>query len=113
MRQKQRGITFLGLIIIAVVTLAMVMVGMQVFPTYTEFLAIQKAVRKAAGGNSVPEVRSIFEKAAQIDYISSISANDLDIRKEGNKVVVTFAYKREIHLAGPAYLVMKYEGSSR
>ncbi len=31
----------------------------------------------------------------------------------GEQVVVTFAYSREIHLAGPAYLTMKYEGSTK
>ncbi len=113
MRHHQRGITFLGLVVIGAVLVFGAVVGMQVFPTYTEFLAIQKAAQKSSGGSTVPEVRSIFDKAATIDYITSISGKDLDVRKDGDKVVVSFAYQREIHLGGPAYLVMKYEGSSR
>ena len=35
---------------------------------------------------------------------------DLDVTKEGDKNVVRFSYNKEIHLAGPAYLVMKYVG---
>ena len=31
----------------------------------------------------------------------------------GDKVVVSFAYQREIHLAGPAWLTLKYEGSTK
>jgi hypothetical protein len=58
-------------------------------------------------------VRSIFDKAAQIDDIKSVSGRDLEVTKEGDKVVVKFAYQREIHLAGPAYLVLKYEGRSK
>ncbi|MFT6591324.1 MAG: hypothetical protein ACJA2P_002178, partial [Rhodoferax sp.] len=27
-----------------------------------------------------------------------------------DKTVVTFAYQREIHLVGPAYLTLKYQG---
>ena len=113
MRQKQRGITFLGLLVVGGVLVFGAIVGMQVFPTYIEFLAIQKAAKKASGGNTVPEVRVIFDKAAQIDDISSIAGKDLDVSKQGDKVVVSFAYQREIHLGGPAYLVMKYQGSSR
>ena len=30
----------------------------------------------------------------------------------GNKVVVSYAYDREIHLFGPAYLLLKYRGRS-
>lgn len=113
MRQKQRGITFLGLIVVGGVLVFGAIVGMQVFPTYIEFLAIQKTAKKASAGNTVPEVRSIFDKAAQIDAISTIAGKDLDVSKQGDKVVVSFAYQREIHLGGPAYLVMKYQGSSR
>ena len=56
----------------------------------------------------MPEVRSIFDKAAAIDNISSITGKDLEVTKENDKMVVRFAYQREIHLAGPAYLTLKY-----
>jgi hypothetical protein len=88
-------------------------VAAQAFPTALEFMAVQRAVDKAREGQTVPEVRMIFDKAASIDDIKSISGNDLTVTKEGDKVVVTFAYEREIHLAGPAYLVLKYAGRSK
>lgn len=113
MRQQQRGITFLGLVVVGSVLVFGAIVAMQVFPTYIEYLAIEKAVKKSAAGTTVPEVRSIFEKATQIDAITSITAKDLEVGKNGDKVVVSFSYQREIHLGGPAYLVMKYQGSSR
>jgi hypothetical protein len=113
MRQKQRGATFLGLIVVGSVLVFGAIVGMQVVPTYIEFLAVEKAAKKSAAGTTVAEVRSIFDKAAQIDDISSIAGKDLDVGKQGDKVVVSFAYQREIHLFGPAHLVMKYQGSSR
>ena len=55
----------------------------------------------------------IFDKATEVDAISSIAGKDLVITKEGDKVVVSFAYQREIHLAGPAWLTMKYAGRSK
>ena len=76
-------------------------------------LGVLKAVQKASAGNTVPEVRQIFDKAAEIDNISSISGRDLDISKEGDKVVVKFAYNKEIHMFGPAWLLLKYSGTSR
>lgn len=113
MRHQQRGITFLGLIFVGAVLGSLALVGMQVFPTTVEFMAIQKAVKKASAGNTVAEVRTIFDKAAQIDDISSIKGADLEVTKSGDQVVVNFAYQREMHLAGPAYLLLKYQGSSR
>jgi hypothetical protein len=61
----------------------------------------------------VAEVRQIFDKAAQIDDIKSITAKDLEVTKEGDKVVVKFAYNKEIHMFGPAYLLLKYAGAGR
>jgi hypothetical protein len=85
----------------------------QVVPTVIEYQAVVKAAKKAAEGNTVPEVRSIFDKAASIDNINSISGKDLEVTKESDKVVVAFAYQREIHLVGPAFLTLKYAGRSR
>jgi Tfp pilus assembly major pilin PilA len=109
----QKGMTFLGLMVVAIVVGFGGIVGVQVVPTVIEYQTILKAVKKASAGNTVPEVRSIFDKATAIDQISSITAADLGITKENDKVVVSFEYQREIHLGGPAYLVMKYKGSSR
>ena len=113
MRHQQRGITFLGLIFVGAVLGSLALVGMQVFPTAVEYMAINKAVKKAAAGSTVAEVRTIFDKAAQIDDISSIKGADLEVTKSGDQFVVNFAYQREMHLAGPAYLLLKYQGSSR
>ena len=113
MRQQQRGISLIGLLFVGSVLGSGVLVGLQVAPTVIDYLAVQKAVKKAAVGTTVADVRSIFDKAAQIDDIRSISGQDLEISKQGDRVIVGFAYQREIHLGGPAYLVLKYKGSSR
>lgn len=112
-RSRQRGLSFIGLLIVGGLLAVTGVVAAEAFPTVIEFEAVKKAVNKASLGNSVPEVRTIFDKAADIDNIKSITGKDLEVSKEGDKVVVKFAYQREIHLAGPAYLTLKYEGRSK
>ena len=112
-KRQQRGMTFIGLLVVGGLLAVAGLIAAQVFPTYIEFLAVQKAAKKASAGATVADVRSIFDKAAQIDDIRSITGKDLEVGKQGNNVVVSFSYQREIHLAGPAYLVMKYAGSSQ
>ncbi len=112
-RKQQRGLTFLGLLVVGILLALAGVVFAQVVPTYIEYLAVQKAVDKASAGETVAEVRSIFDKAATIDNITTISGKSLEVGKEGNKVVVSFAYERDIHLTGPAYLVMRYTGRSK
>ena len=112
-KRSQAGISFIGLLFVIGVLASLAVLGAQAFPTVVEYQAALKAVQKAAAGNTVPEVRQIFDKAAEIDNISSIAGRDLDISKEGDKVVVKFAYNKEIHMFGPAYLLLKYVGQSR
>jgi hypothetical protein len=113
-KSRQRGISFIGLVFVASILAMAGVVAAQVFPTAIEFLAIQKAAQKAATEGQTPaEIRSIFDKASQIDDIKSITSKDLDIGKQGDKVVVAFSYEREIHLVGPAFLTLKYEGRSK
>lgn len=113
LKQRQRGLTFFGLLFVGILLAFAGVVFAQVVPTYIEYMAVQKAVRQASAGTTVAEVRTIFDKAAQIDDITTISGKDLEIGKQGDKVVVSFDYSREIPLVGPAYLVMKYSGSSQ
>ena len=60
-----------------------------------------------------PGVQGILDRAAQIDDIKAIVGKDLEVTKDGDKIVVGFAYNKEIHLGGPAYLLLKYAGKSK
>ena len=114
--RRQRGVTLFGLMFWAIVIGITALVVMRVLPTVNEYYTIQRAVDKIAkeGGTTVPEIRAAFEKQKQIEYsISSISGKDLQITKENEQVVVSFAYDKEIELMPPVYLLIKYEGRSR
>ena len=112
-KSRQRGLSFIGLLFVGGVLAMGGVITAQIVPTAIEYQAVLKAVNKAREGNTVAEVRSIFDKATAVDNISSISGKDLEVTKEGDKIVVSFAYQREIHLAGPGYLTLKYSGRSK
>ncbi|MDD2917475.1 DUF4845 domain-containing protein [Rhodoferax sp.] len=111
-KSGQRGFTLFGLLFVGGLVAVTGVLAAQVVPTVIEYQTILKAVNKAKDGNTVPEVRMIFDRAASIDAISSITAKDLDVTKENDKVVVSFAYQREFKLVGPAFLTLKYSGQS-
>ena len=112
-RKRQRGISFFTVIFIMAVLAAVGLVAVQAFPSVIEYQAALKAINKAKEGATVAEVRSIFDKAADIDTITAIKGRDLEIAKEGDQVVISFAYDKEYHLFGPAWLTLKYRGTSR
>jgi hypothetical protein len=113
LKSRQAGISFIGLLFVVGVLACLAILGAQAFPTVLEYQAALKAAQKASSGNTVLEVRQIFDRAAAIDNISAVTGRDLDISKEGDKVVVKFAYDKEIHMFGPAYLLLKYSGQSK
>lgn len=113
--RRQRGITMFGLLFWAIVIGVAALVGMRVVPTAVEYYTIMKAINRitAEEPGTVPQIRAAFERTKAIDLISSIGGKDLDITKENDKVVISFAYNSEIELIKPAYLVIKYEGRSK
>lgn len=112
-RSRQRGLSFIGIIIFGLLAVATFAIGGQSIPIFIESQSIQKALDKAKTANTVAEVRGNFDKAAQIDDIKSVKGADLDVTKNGDKVVVRAKYAREIALAGPAYLVYRFDLQSK
>jgi Tfp pilus assembly major pilin PilA len=113
--RRQRGLTLFGLMFWAIVVGAIAYVGLRVFPTVNEYLTIKRTIEKVAASSpaTVAEVRAAFERQKDIEYsISSISGKDLEVTKENEKIVIAFAYDKEIPLYGSVYLLIKYEGRS-
>lgn len=113
LKSRQGGVTLLGMLFVGGVLAVSAVVLLQVVPTLIELQAINKAVVKASAGDTAAQVRSLFDKAAEVDDIKSINGRDLEIKRDGDKMVVSFDYQREIHLVGPAYLTLKYSGRSK
>ena len=112
-KSKQQGASIIGLILVVVILAGLGVLGAQAFPTFIEYQAVLKAIDKAKAGSNIAEVRSIFEKAAQIDDIKSITGKDLEVTQNNGKTTISFAYTKEIHISGPAYLLLKYNGQTK
>ena len=115
MKRSQSGISLIGLLFWAVVLGSFALVVMKVIPAVMEFQTLQKMVTTAAGaGSTVPEIRAAFERDKAVQYnVDAISARDLEITKENDKVVVRFAYEKQIELMDPVFLLIKFHGQSK
>jgi hypothetical protein len=117
MKKGQQGIGLSGLLMAVVVVVVFALLGMKVGPEYVEFFQIKKALKTISGNpdakSSVAEVRKAFERQANIDNISAIRAEDLEVSKEGGDVVVSFAYERRVPLFANVSLLLEFQGSSQ
>jgi hypothetical protein len=114
--RRPRGITLIGLLLWAIVVAMVALVVVRVVPTINEYSTIVRAVKKIAQDQpgTVAEARKAFDRQKDIEYsISSISGSDLVVTKENDKVVIRFAYEKEVPLFEPVYLLIKYSGEGR
>jgi type II secretory pathway pseudopilin PulG len=115
-RPLQRGITLIGLLLWAIVVAFVALIVVRVLPTINEYSTILRAVQQIAHAapSTVAEARSAFEKQKEVEYsISSISGKDLVVTKENDKIVIRFAYDKEVPLFEPVFLLIKYSGEGR
>lgn len=115
-RSQQRGLTLFGLMFWALVIGFLAYVLVRVLPTINEYATIQRAVEKIAATQpaTVAEARQAFERQRDLEYsISAITAKDLVVTKENDKVVIAFAYNKEVPIYGPVFILIKYEGRSK
>ena len=113
--KSQRGLTLSGLLIWGIIISVVAILGIRVAPEVIDYYKIKRIVKTTAlnaGGKTVPEIRTIYSRYAEVDHIKTVTPSDLDITKEGNEVVISFAYETRIPLAANVSLLIDFEGTS-
>jgi hypothetical protein len=112
---NQRGVAISGLLFWGVILALVALLGIKLAPeylTYFKILKATKAVAISSSGKTVPEIRASFGKYMEVEHVSTITPADLDISKEGNDIVIGFAYEKRIPLFYNISLLIDFEGSS-
>jgi hypothetical protein len=116
-RTSQRGLTVTGLLFAGIAAVMLTVLGMKVIPDVIEYskavsdikaVAADPALRQA----SIADVRLAFQRRITVDQITSVTAQDINISKNGNTLVLSFAYRKEIPLVTPVSLVIDFEAST-
>ncbi len=112
-RHGQRGLTLMGLIIVLFIVIFVAMLGFKLIPAYIDFYTAKKAINAVARqGSSVAEIRRSFDLRSAIDDVK-VRASDLEITKEGNEMVVGFAYRKEVPLFANVGIYIDFAASTR
>ena len=114
MRKQQKGLSILGLIFVLVIIVFLALFAMKIIPSFLEFRTAKTAIELIARQVQNPgEVRRAFEARSAIDNIESVRPQDLEVRREGNEIVIAFAYRKEVRLFGPVGLYIDYAADSK
>jgi hypothetical protein len=116
-RGAQRGISLMGVIFVLFILVVAGIFSLKLIPAYIEYFKAKAAIEAIAADRSKTaspsEVRKAFDARATIDDIETIKASDLEITKQGNDVVINFAYRKEVPLFANIGLFVDFAASSR
>jgi hypothetical protein len=104
-------VLLVGIVFVAII-------GMKLAPAYIEYYTVKKAIAGMTQsgelrGGTVADVRKAFDRRSAIDDITAVRPEDLEITKEGNDIVVSFAYEKRIPLFYNISVLIDFAGSSR
>lgn len=113
MRNRQRGITAIGFVILAMFIGMFVYAGIRLLPVYMEYMNIAKALDKlrqdSTGLDSATAIRNALDKTFNIDYVSSIDARDIAITREGNSWAVRAEYDAPAPFVGNVSFMVHFD----
>jgi Tfp pilus assembly protein PilE len=110
---NQRGVSLSGLIMVLAVIGVLAVLAMKVLPSYAEFRTARDAIAKAkASGGTVTEMKSAFDKNADINNVDAVHGRDLVFSKDNGETDISFAYEKRIPLAGNVSLVIDYAATT-
>jgi len=113
--QQQRGVSIMGLIIALVIVIFIALLGFKLIPAVLEYRSMKNAIVAIAGerqSSSVADIRRAFDARQAIDDFTAVKASDLEITKQGNQVVIAFAYRKEVPLFANIGLYIDFAANS-
>lgn len=109
---RQRGLSMFGFLFTAFVLVMIAMLAMKVVPAYIEYFSVKKILasmeQEGLDGKSNAEIRSGFDRRANVDYVTVIKGADLVITRERGVPKVAAAYEFRTRLMGNASLVIDF-----
>ena len=113
-RFGQQGLSLMALIFGFAILVIVSIFGMKLVPSYLEFKSAKGAIDALAkaGGATPNDIRRQFENRSAVDGITSVKPTDLDITKQGNQVVISFSYRKEVPLFSNVGLYIDYAATS-
>jgi hypothetical protein len=116
-KNKQLGISFSGFIMVAFVLIFVAILGMKIAPVYIHNAQISSILRSVASdpamqNASLKEIKESYGKRAYINAISDLSAEDIEIVRDGTMLSLSANYAVKIPLVANITLLLEFNPSS-
>lgn len=115
--RKQKGMTLTGLVFVSIVLIFVALLAMKVFPVVVDYYTIVGNVKAVTNDTAlreagVAQIRGAYLKRMQVSGATDVLPEDLDISKDGNDIVISFAYSKKVRLFGNVSLLLDFDGNT-
>ena len=114
MRQRERGMTFLGIVIILLIVGSALYAGIRLVPVYLEYTKVARALEQvrdehAAIDTNPALIRNSLERRWDVEDISRIGWKEIEIDKTAEGYDMTASYEAEEPFVANVYLLVKFD----
>lgn len=117
MRSRQRGATFLGMVVIIAILGFALYAGIRLTPMYLEYMAVARALEQTAkeesGATSPQTLRNALDRRWTIETIDSIQPKEIEIKKAGSGFTMRAWYRAEAPFIANVSLVADFDKTVR
>ena len=108
---KQKGGSFIGMLIVIAAIVFLGMIGLKVGPAYLEYMNVKNAVKKAANSVNTTDKKAVatqFNNSAAVDNITVVKGSDLVV----NNGVVSVDYQVVVPIMANASALLNFSATS-
>ncbi|MDD4912144.1 MAG: DUF4845 domain-containing protein [Sideroxydans sp.] len=114
---QQRGVSFLGFLMLAFVLIFVAIIGMKMVPAYIHSAQIAQIFKSISDDPTMQtaalsEIKMSYSKKANINYINDITSEDIDIEKDDGHLILRADYVVKIPLVANITLLLEFHPSS-
>lgn len=115
MQDRQQGMTFIGILVIIIVVGAWVYAGIRLVPKYLEFVRVASTLEKvrdefsANPGSSEYMLRNAIERHFDIESVTVIDKNDIEIKKDGGFFHMRANYEDTVPLVANVSFLLTFD----
>ena len=114
MKHRQRGATFLGMVVILLILGSALYAGIRLVPVYLEFMKVARSLEQVRDEHAAIDtnrqlIRKSLERRWDVEDIHRIRWKELEIKKSTDGFDMRAAYDAEEPFAANVYLLVKFD----
>ena len=114
MKQRERGATFLGIVIILLILGSALYGGIRLLPVYLEYMKVARSLEQVRDEHAAIEtnpalIRRSLERRWDVEDIARIGWKEIKIEKTSEGYTMRALYNAEQPFAANVYLLVKFD----